>query len=75
MNNSLNILSFFLFPVDFSSAGTLEQGVRIVGPSGVDVVYDSRDLGHLWKDYIYEPEEPGQYQIYVTYGGFTLPGE
>ncbi|XP_052782579.1 filamin-B-like isoform X2 [Mya arenaria] len=62
------------FSVDFSSAGTLEQKVQIIGPSSIDVVYDSRDLGHMWKDYIFEPEEPGQYQIYVRYGGFDLPG-
>ncbi|XP_052216963.1 filamin-A-like [Dreissena polymorpha] len=52
----------------------LEQEVQIVGPSGVDVVYDTRELGHLWRDYIYEAEEPGRYQIYVRYAGFELPG-
>ncbi|XP_052216529.1 filamin-B-like isoform X2 [Dreissena polymorpha] len=62
------------FSVDFSGAGMLEQEVQIVGPSGVDVVYDTRELGHLWRDYIYEAEEPGRYQIYVRYAGFELPG-
>ncbi|KAL4220761.1 hypothetical protein ACF0H5_021155 [Mactra antiquata] len=62
------------FCVDFSNAGTLDQEIRIVGPSGIDVVYDSRELGYLWKDYIYEPEEPGNYRIYIKYGGFELPG-
>ncbi|XP_060571832.1 filamin-A-like isoform X3 [Ruditapes philippinarum] len=62
------------FSVDFSNAGTLDQEIQIVGPSGIDVVYDSRELGYLWKDYLYEPEEPGKYQIYIKYGGFQIPG-
>lgn len=65
----------FFLSVDFSSAGTLDQEIQIVGPSGIDVVYDSRELGYLWKDYIYEPEEPGKYQIYIRYGGFQIPGQ
>ena len=68
-----NFKTIMLFPVDFSGAGMLEQEVQIVGPSGVDVVYDTRELGHLWRDYIYEAEEPGRYQIYVRYAGFELP--
>ena len=64
-----------LFAVDFSNAGTLDQEIQIIGPSGVDVVYDTRELGHMWKEIIFEPEEPGKYLIYVRYGGFDLPGK
>ena len=64
----------FLFSVDFSAAGTLEQEIKIINPSGQEVVFDTRELGYMWRDYIYEPEEPGNYKIYVSYGGFQVPG-
>ena len=70
----LLLLAIILFSVDFSAAGTLEQDIKIINPSGVAVVYDSRELGYMWRDYIYEPEEPGNYQIYISYGGFEVPG-
>ena len=61
--------------MDFSAAGTLTQEIQVVGPSGHDVVVDTRDLGLMSKEYMYEPEEAGKYRIYVRYGGFELPGE
>lgn len=64
-----------MISVDFSNAGTLDQEIQIVGPSGIDVVYDTRELGYMWKQIIYEPEEPGKYLIYIRYGGFEIPGE
>ena len=64
-----------LFTVDFSAAGTLEHEIEIINPSGIAVSYDTSDLGHMWQDYIYEPEEPGNYKIYVKYGGFEVPGK
>lgn len=62
------------FSVDFSNAGTLDQEVQVINPSGHDVVLNNRELGYLWKDYTYEPEEPGTYKIFIRYGGFQLPG-
>ncbi|KAK3589648.1 hypothetical protein CHS0354_015146 [Potamilus streckersoni] len=62
------------FSVDFSQAGSLEHNIRIISPSGGEVTYDTRSLGHMWIDVLYEPEEPGTFQIYITYAGFQLPG-
>ena len=61
--------------MDFSAAGTLESTIEVINPSGIAIAYDSRELGFMWRDYFYEPEEPGNYQIYVKYGGFEVPGK
>ena len=60
--------------MDFSNAGTLESDVQVFNPSGHSIAYDSRELGYMWREYFYEAEEPGNYQIYVKYGGFEVPG-
>ncbi|KAL3847646.1 hypothetical protein ACJMK2_018548, partial [Sinanodonta woodiana] len=61
------------FSVDFSQAGTLEHNIRIISPSGSEVSYDTRSLGHMWIDIVQEIETTSQEtKAYSSKNNFRL---
>ena len=57
-----------------NEAGKAELGLNITSPSGQPVQYNIVPT-RLGDRVTYTPNEPGPYQIYITYGGLEVPGE
>jgi len=59
--------------VNQMNAGKADIGVTVNGPRGSSVPFDvySSSQGHR---ITYNPKERGSYQIYVTFGGHSVPG-
>ena len=66
---------FLLSSVDFSEAGVLEHNIHIVGASGREVAWNINEVSYLKKRISYLAEEGGPHKIFITYGGYDLPGE
>jgi len=61
-----------LFTVDTRGAGTGGMGLAIEGPSDAKIrCVDNKD-GTCTVEYF--PEQPGEYEIFITYGGEAIPG-
>lgn len=65
------------FSVNFSEAvSAIKPEVQLRSPSGSTEVLVAKTLGQLEMEYtyIFTPVETGNFKIYVTYGGFDVPG-
>ncbi|XP_064639227.1 filamin-A-like isoform X1 [Lineus longissimus] len=59
--------------VDCSKAGFADMDVKIAGPTGHPVQPHVERVGDKFH-VSYVPQEPGKYQIFITYGGVALDG-
>ncbi|GAU93664.1 hypothetical protein RvY_05566 [Ramazzottius varieornatus] len=71
--NGVRVRDVADFRVYTEGAGEGKLEVKIIGPGGVQEVYDSKKIDATTTEFKYFPKSPGRYSVIITYGGQEVP--
>ena len=71
--NGVRVRDVADFRVYTEGAGEGKLEIKIIGPGGVQEVFDSKKIDTTTTEFKYFPKTPGRYSVIVTYGGQEVP--